>query len=53
MRVSCGAAILEGVIDERSQEMPIAFHLTVAAHTHLDDLVNGTGPPPSGPAPPA
>ena len=25
--------------------MQIAFHSEHAAHTHLDDLVNGSGPP--------
>jgi hypothetical protein len=25
--------------------MQIAFHLTCAPHSHLDDLVNGSGPP--------
>ena len=31
--------------------MQIAFHSEHAAHTHLDDLVNGSGPPLPGRSP--
>jgi hypothetical protein len=51
MPVSRGGAILVSVIDGRRQEMQIGFHRTGAAHSHLDDLVNGSGPPPYGPPP--